>query len=348
MIPFFYLNIQILKTLLNILLFIIAFQSYAQISDFNHIDFKKADSIALANSDENLYNLPLLAYKLTSELDTEAEQFRAIYFWVTHNISNNYSLFLRNKHQRNRFKNDSIKLEDWNYDFKKKLFKKLLKKNTTICTGYAYLVKELAQLANLNCEIVQGYGRVSTTDIDNLNLPNHSWNSIKLDNKWYLCDPTWASGIPDPKSNAFKFQYNDGFFLAEPKLFAINHFPIEKKWWLFEDRTPTFADFLGAPILYGKAYETLNVHNFPKQLHQDINISEKVTFDVNTKNPIKTTDVKFLIDNGYNSKMVEPYNIIIEEYSLKIKHQFKTKGFYDVHLYIKNELVSTYTFKVKN
>lgn len=333
-----------------ILLFLLLFeiQSHAQISDFNHINFKKADSIALANSDEDLYNLPLLAYKLTSDLDTEVEQFRAIYFWVSHNISNNYGLFLRNKHQRNRYKNDSIKLKDWNDDFKRKLFKKLLKKNTTICTGYAYLVKELAQLANLDCEIVQGYGRVSTTDTEKLDLPNHSWNAMKLDNKWYLCDPTWASGIPDPKTNTFKFQYNDGFFLAEPKLFAINHYPIEEKWWLFETNTPTFSDFLGAPIIYGKAYENLKFHNSPKQMHRDIKLLEKITFEFETKEPLKIEDIKFLIDNGSHSKKVEPSSVIIEDYDLKIEHQFHSKGFYDVHLYIKNDLISTYTFKVKN
>lgn len=289
----------------------------------------------------------MLAYKLTSNLDTEAEQFRALYFWVTHNISNNYGLFLRNKHQRNRYKNDSIKLKEWNNVFKKKLFKKLLKKKTTICTGYAYLVKELAELANLECVIVQGYGRVSTTDINKLDLPNHSWNAIKLDNKWYLCDPTWASGIPNPETNTFKFKYNDGFFLAEPKLFAINHYPIENKWMLFTENRPNFKSFLNTPIVYGKAYERLDTHNIPKQMHQSVNILEKVRFEFSTKDLVKKEDLKFLIDNGSHNKKVEPSLVIIDACNVKIEHQFKIKGSYDVHLYIKDELISTYTFKVK-
>ena len=72
--------------LILLFLFFLEIPLHAQISDFTHANFKKADSIALANSDEDLYNLPLLAHKLTSNLDTEAEQFRAIYFWVCHNI----------------------------------------------------------------------------------------------------------------------------------------------------------------------------------------------------------------------------------------------------------------------
>lgn len=330
------------------MLFILAFQSYAQISDFNHIHFKKADSIALSYQNETLYNLPQLAFKLTNNLDTEAEQFRAIYRWVCNNISNNYGLYLKNKHKRNRYKNDSIKLKNWNNTFRKTLFKKLLKHQTTICTGYAYLVKELAELANLECEIIQGYGRVSTTDIENLDLPNHSWNAIKLNNKWYLCDPTWASGIPNRKTNQFRFQYNDGFFLTEPELFAVNHFPVDKKWSLLEKDNPSFEDFLASPILYGKAYTHLNFHNFPKQMHQDIKTFKNVAFQFQLKENVKAEAISFLIDNGSGNKKTTPNLVSIDNSTLKIEHQFTKKGFYDVHFYIENDLISTYTFKVQD
>lgn len=330
------------------MLFIIAFQSYAQISDFNHINFKKADSIALVYNDEELYNLPKLAFQLTSDLDTEAEQFRAIYRWVCHNISNNYGLYLKNKRNRNRFKTDSTKLKTWNDDFRKTLFKKLLKNKTTICTGYAYLVKELAHLANLECEIVQGYGRVSTTDIENIDLPNHSWNAIKLSNKWYLCDPTWASGIPNPKTNRFTFKYNDGFFLAEPELFAVNHFPVESKWWLLDENIPTFESFLASPIIYGKAYTNLKRHLAPKQMHQTIKKFDTITFKYQLKNTIKSKDISLLINNGSNNRKTKPQSTSIKNKSLTIKHQFIRSGFYDLHLYFGDDLISTYTIKVKS
>lgn len=328
--------------------FIIAFQLHAQNSDFKHIDFKKADSIALSYHDEELYNLPELAFNLTSGLETEPEKFRAIYKWVCSNISNNYGLYLKNKHKRERYKSDTTKLKIWNNAFKKTLFKKLLKRKTTICTGYAYLVKELAQLANIECEIVQGYGRVSTTDIENLELPNHSWNAVKLNNKWYLCDPTWASGIPNTETNQFTFQYNDGFFLAEPELFAVNHFPLDENWWLLEDNIPTFKDFLASPIVYGKAYEKLNKHSFPKQMHQNIKRFENLFFEYKIKDSIEPKDISFLIDNGSNQTKTTPNTVVIKDSTLKIEHQLTSNGFYDVHLYIKKDLISTYTFEVKN
>ena len=336
-----------MKILLYILLFIIASQSHAQISDFNRVNFKKADSIALACKNENLTNLPQLSYKLTENLSTDVERFRAIYKWVCNNIANDYNLYLKNKRKRERFKNDSTKLRAWNDNFRKTLFRKLLKDQRTICTGYAYVVTELAKLADLECEIVQGYGRVSTTDIENLTLPNHSWNAVKLNSKWYLCDPTWASGIPDPETNQFTSNYNVGFFLTNPKLFAINHFPIEEKWRLLKERAPKLDVFLASPIIYGKAYKNLDLHIAPKKMHQTIKKHQKVTFEYQLQETLKEKDIHFLIDSGIHSKKTNPTIILINNKSLIIEHQFNSIGFFDVHLYIKDDLISTYTVEVK-
>ncbi len=320
----------------------------AQVSNFSDIDFKKADSVALSNHGEDLTSLPELSFKLTASLTTDVERFRAIYRWVCTNIANDYGLYLKNNRKRQRFKDDSLKLEEWNTKFRRKLFKKLQKKKRTICTGYAYLVKSLANFANIECEIVQGYGRVSTTNIKTLDLPNHSWNAVKLNGKWYLCDPTWASGIPKPKTGKFHFKYNDGFFLANPKLFAVNHFPIESRWWLLEDNIPSFEQFLNAPVIYGKAYKNLELHNEPQQMHHNIKKHGKVTFAYVLKNSINTEDVKLLLDDGFDNSKTSPTSISINNTCLKLEHQFNKTGFYDVHLYLGEDLISTYTVEVTN
>ena len=334
--------------LLLLLLFLSLCRLNAQIADFDHIDFKKADSIALSLKGENLTNLPELSFKLTSTLNTDVEKFRAIYKWVCDNIANDYNLYLQNDRQRQRFKDDSLKLDAWNTKFRTKLFSRLLKKKRTICTGYAYLVKTLADFANLECEIVQGFGRVSTTNIETLDLPNHSWNAVKLNSKWYLCDPTWASGIPNPKTNRFYFHYNDGFFLANPKLFAVNHFPVDERWWLLDDNEiPTFDTFLKAPVLYGNAYKNLELHNAPQQMHHTIKPHQKVVFKYQLKNNTKPENVKLGFDNGFSTWKDQPTSISINDKSLELEHQFNQTGFYDVHLYIDDDLISTYTVDVK-
>lgn len=337
-----------MKTLQYIFFILIVGHTQAQISDFKSINFKKADSIALSYNSEELTNLPELSHKLTTKLDTDVERFRAIYRWVCSNIANDYNLYLKNHSKRQRFKDDSLKREAWNTKFRQQLFKKLLNKKRTICTGYAYLVKLLANFSNIECEIVQGYGRVSTTNIEKLDLPNHSWNAVKLNGKWYLCDPTWASGIPNLETNQFTFNYNNGFFLAEPELFAVNHFPIESKWWLLKNNTPTFKDFLNAPVIYGSAYKNLELHSAPKQMHLNIKLSEKVAFKYKLKEGLGASNVSLLIDNGYNQRRVKPTSTKVNGKVLSIEQQFNKLGFYDVHFYIGDNLISTYTVDVKN
>lgn len=327
--------------------FLIVFQSVAQKVDFDHINFQKADRIALEFKNEGLDNLPELAHQLTSQLDTDVERFRAIYRWVCANVANDYRLYQRNMRNRQRFKNDSLKLTEWNNRFRKLSFKTLLEDQKTICTGYAYLVKELSRLANIKCEIVNGYAKTSNINTEHLDMPNHSWNVVELNGKWYLCDPTWASGTPNA-NNIFEFNYNDGFFLAEPKLFAVNHYPEDAKWFLLDEQQPSFQDFLDAPIIYGKTYTNLSVYNAPSKMHYELKKYQKLTFNCQLLKTFTTEDIKLLIDNGSHSNMIQPKNISITNNILTFEHAFDRTGFYDVHLYFGLDLIATHTVRVKN
>ena len=338
-----------MRSLLYIFIFIFACQSNAQISDFDGIDFQKADGIALACKNERLNNLPQLAYKLTSNLNTDVERFRAIFMWVCSNVANDYGQYTKNMRKRQRYLDNPLKLEAWNTRFRKTSFKTLIDEHKTICTGYAYLIKELSSLAGIDCEIVHGYARTSTINVEKLNAPNHSWNAVKLDDKWYLCDPTWASGVPNLKNHQFEFQYNDGFFLAHPKLFAVNHFPEDTKWMLLENKDePSFESFIEAPVIYGQAYANLSNHHSPEKMHNTIQRHEKVVFKFQLLKPIDTEDISLLIDNGVSSKKIQPELTSIDEASLTVEYEFERTGFYDVHFLIGPDLISTYTFKVKS
>ncbi len=336
-----------MRIIKNIFLLIFVFQSNAQIADFKNIKFEKADKIALKYKDENLSNLPQLSYKLTSELATDTERFRAIFKWVCSNIANDYGMYAQNMRKRRRYRNDSVKLAAWNKEFKKKAFQKLLQKNRTICTGYAYLIKELANLANIECEIINGFARTSTINVETLNTPNHSWNAVKLNGKWYLCDPTWASGIPNPTTYRFQFQFNDGFFLSNPNIFSINHHPVDEKWFLLEAEKPTFEMFIEAPVIYGNAYNYFSNHIEPKKLDNAIHEYESVTFKYQLQKDIHKEDVRFVLEKNNNERKIQPKFITIENKTLTIKYTFEYRGYYDVHLYIKDDLISTYSFKVK-
>ncbi len=221
-----------MRNFILLLLFLFILPLYAQKSDFDKINFWKAEYMAKQHKGEELYNLPGLAYGLTSELNTEVERFRAIYFWVCHNIRGEYNLMNKNEHKRKKLKSSPEALYLWNNQFKKEVFTRLLQKKETLCTGYAYLIKELSNLAGLECEIIYGYGLANHVKFDNMDAPNHSWNAVKLDGKWYLCDATWSSGFIDMSNFLFAFEYEDAYFLMEPTEFAKSHQPINEEWTL--------------------------------------------------------------------------------------------------------------------
>jgi len=330
----------------NRLVFFFAFiinSAFTQVSDFKTIDFTKADNIAKLNEDSSLENLPLLAHNLTFKLTTDVEKFRAIYTWVCTNVSGDANQHNKVKRTREKFKNDSLSYIKWNDEYKKIAFKTLLKHKKTMCTGYAYLIKELCFIANIECEIIDGYARSIETNVEALETLNHSWNAVKLDNKWYLCDATWSSGYMI-NSSLFIPDYNDGYFLTDPILFAKNHYPIQKKWLL--DKTLINTKFVVEPIVYGETFKQKIIPISPKRLNTIIKKNEEITFNIKSLNDISTDKISLIHISGIYKKPYKIYDLKNENGLISFKYTFKQKGFYDVHLKIKNDIVATYTIEV--
>jgi transglutaminase/protease-like cytokinesis protein 3 len=198
--------------------------AYAQNRDFSAINFHRADSIADAYNEYPLTDAMMLSRKLTSRLHSDVEKFRAIYKWICNNIEFDYALYLENKLKRYRLKGEDF--THWNDDFNQRWLRTLIDQRRTICTGYAFLLRELCAYAGIKCVIVDGYGRTKSKH------PNHSWNAVQLNNKWYLCDVTWASGYMNMDSLTYKKDYNEKYFLPDPVKFANTHKPLDNAWSL--------------------------------------------------------------------------------------------------------------------
>ena len=327
-----------------VFLFIFSYTNfYAQVSDFKHIDFTKADNIVKLNAGSNLDNLPLLAHKLTYKLPTQVEKFRAIYTWVCNNVKGDINQHDKVDRKRKKLQNDSIAYLKWNNEFKKTAFKKLLKHKKTMCTGYAYLIKELCFLANIECEIVDGYGRTATSNVEALEFINHSWNAVKLNSKWYVCDATWSSGYTDV-NQTFVQDYNDGYFLTEPILFAKSHFPIQKKWLL--NSTITASQFVASPLLYGEAFEHNITPISPKEMNVSTKAENEISFSFKTLEPSTDVNISLVQFIGHNEHPFKIYNIKNENGVTTFNYKFKQKGHYDIHLKVNNDIVATYTIQV--
>lgn len=333
-----------MKFFLSTTLFLlIACNVFSQVSDFTSIDFTKADKTALSFKGASLENLPLLAYQLTNELPTEVEKFRAIYTWVCQNIKGDQAQFSQVSRKRKKFQNDSVSFMKWNHQYKKKVFKKLVNKKKTMCTGYAYLVKELCNLVDIPCKIIDGYGRSVASNIKKLEIPNHSWNAVRLNNKWYLCDATWSSGYLD-EYGVFVTSYNDGYFLTEPLFFAKNHFPLQQKWLL--DDTIKVSSFVNAPLIYGEAFANDIQPVSPNKLDTSIPKNTEVVFSFKSSRKIKKDHIELVYYSGSEEKKIDIYNTQNKNNITSFTCTFKNKGRYDTHLRINGDIVATYSFSV--
>lgn len=332
-----------MKNVLLIITFLLSNNLFSQVSDFESIDFTIADATAKLYKGSALNNLPLLAHKLTYRLPTDPEKFRAIYTWVCSNIKGDSYQHDKVSRKRKKLKNDSLAYIKWNNKYKKIAFKKLIENKKTMCTGYAYLIKELCFFANIDCKIINGYGRSSTSNVASLDAVNHSWNAVKLNNKWYLCDATWSSGYMVADS-FFVNDYNDGYFLTDPDLFAKNHYPLNKKWLL--SSTLINAQFIASPIVYGETFKHQILPIFPNEINSVSEKNKDVNFAFKALNIIETNKFSLVEINGANTHKLKIYNIKNENGIVTFNYRFKRSGFYDVHLKIENDIVASYTIEV--
>jgi len=235
----------------------------------------------------------------------------------------------------------------WNTSFTPKVFEKLLTYKKTACTGYAYLICELAKLADLDCKIIDGYGRTVTLNLDKKSLPNHSWNAVKLNDKWYLCDATWSAGrvlIEDSKPK-FIYEYYDGYFLANPALFIKNHYPLETKWTLLA-KPPSFDTFLEAPIVYKDAFQHNSNPIVPSKMEFEIVKNKAVSFTLSLTNTTTQKNIGLLINNGNTNQKVKT-EITNRQKEYTIQHTFKKAGLYDTHIQVNDSIIATYAVRVK-
>ncbi|WP_250434054.1 transglutaminase domain-containing protein [Hanstruepera flava] len=316
--------------------------TFAQVSDFESVDFTLADHMAKINKGASLDHLPNLSYNLTHKLQTDVEKFRAIYTWVCKNIKADINQENTIFKKKRKYQNDSLKFIKWNNQYLKTVFGTLLKDKKTMCTGYAYLIKELCLFANIECEIINGYGRSITSNVNKLEIANHSWNAVKLNDKWYLCDATWSSGYTI--GNTFMSDFNDGYFLTDPILFSKSHYPLQEKWLLIDSLTPT--QFTNSPLIYSESFKHKIIPINPNEMHISIKRNHKIDFSFKSLKQITNHTISLIKYNGIEEITFEVSNLKNENGTISFDYTFKRKGLYDVHLKINNDIVATYVIQV--
>jgi hypothetical protein len=181
-----------------------------------------ADKHALQAPKEAEQSIQSLAAYFGQTATNDRDKARMIYRWITDRIAYDAENFLAGKRGDNRAE-------------------AVLKNRKAVCAGYAELYTALGKEAGLEVISVIGFAKgYGYTNGQKLEKPDHAWNAVKLDGKWYLLDSTWGAGSLRDKK--FFKRYDEYYWLTSPEQLIYDHFPSDLQWQLLS--TPiTKADY---------------------------------------------------------------------------------------------------------
>lgn len=159
-------------------------------------------------------DLSALHEYLSAAGETKAIQVKSYFLWIAHRI---------------RYDQEAALALDKKPT--KPTLRQTLRTRRAICTGYAQLFQAFCKKSNIPCQIVSGYTKNFPTSRPHLQEPDHAWNAVKIDGKWYLLDVTWAAGITQ-HPEGFPSRDTDYYFLPDPRQFLEDHLAADPLWQL--------------------------------------------------------------------------------------------------------------------
>lgn len=212
--------------------------------EFNSID-KHARNVPYyyTNEPQTLVNY------LIKPAKNEWQKVRAIFIWITDNVTYDVDSYINNKVTFEKCKAMNVFLT-----------------RKGVCSGYANLFEFLCGFAELDCKVVQGYAKgVGHYYGKVYNNINHAWNVIEIDGQMHLFDVTWASGYYEYES--FNKKINEFWWDTPPAKFITTHFA--------EDRNFNYLNYSVSKREFELMAEILeNPKIYPKQKFEDYKIKQ--------------------------------------------------------------------------
>lgn len=165
-----------------------------------------------------------LTYSITRNAISDSEKAIEIFKWITQNIAYDNEL-MRSK-----------KLQKQIYISEENVIKHALERKMALCGGFAMLFKSLCADVGIKAEVVHGFTKDYSGELQKRKAPHHTWNVVKLNGEWQLLDITWAI------SHGIKNKPDNFWFLTRPKDFIYSHYPEDSKWTLIENPI-SFSEF---------------------------------------------------------------------------------------------------------
>lgn len=182
-------------------------------------DFQKIDEHAKNAPEKVAKDVETLTSYLIKPAKNDTEKVRSFFIWISENITYDVQAY----QAFNPAKINGTTPND------------VLKKRKAVCQGYSELFNEMCRLAKIKSYLVPGYSKGFGYQPGNkaFTSADHAWNAVYLEGQWYVLDATWGSGGVNNQLKYVK-QFNEKYFLSNPKEFVKDHMPQEPAWQLLD------------------------------------------------------------------------------------------------------------------
>jgi hypothetical protein len=170
-----------------------------------------------------------LARKLTLNARTDSARAARLYEWIAQNLTYDVQGFLAGR------------LSDGTPEA-------VFRKRLAVCGGYVGLFERMAREVGVGAMPVMGYAKGFTyRNGDSTKRSNHAWLALRIDNRWRLVDPTWASGFV--VNGKFERKFSWDYLFIDPNELIFSHFPEENEWQLLQ-RPMRRSEFERLPMVH--------------------------------------------------------------------------------------------------
>ena len=233
-----------MKNIYLVLSFLFTILSFGQTNAGYDLIDKKVTTIPLNSGT----SINAIAKYIKANFKTENDKIRAVFYWTASNIR--YDV-------KNMF---AVSINETQQD----RIAKTLKTKKGICSDYAAIFNEIATLVDVKSVVVEGY----TKQNGKIDILSHAWCAAKIDNKWYVFDPTWGSG--SFINGKFVKKIDNYYFKVEPEKIISSHIPFDYLWQ-FSNYPVTNREFYEGKTQINKSKKYFD---FEKEIAKHNSLSE--------------------------------------------------------------------------
>lgn len=297
-------------SLLSVLI-VVSFSLSAQKRPYVFVDSVMREYKTKIKSEDDLYKV---VNYIRNTFQDDSLRLRASFIWVTENIG--YDVKAYQQEDMNAAKLGYV-----------------IKNKKAVCGGYASLIKFFCSSFNIDCEVVNGYGRAGKSKIvinQTYLRNNHAWNAVKINGTWRLLDATWAAGVVDDSNEdnlVYHKKFNESYYDTPPEKLILNHLPAQKQYQL-TNKAMDQKQFMKSPLFFSDYLQ----HNISAVLPDTALVKAKIGDTLVFR--LKTSDIisNFFAYSDHLEKARYETTAIQSNEWVEFRYPVKLSGFYNLYI----------------